>query len=162
MKISIRKAEVQDSDDLTRIAFAAKRYWQYPEEYFDVWKQELTLTPDYILQNRVYIANVEEKVAGFVSIVEVTADFYAGELLIRQGFWLDHIFIQPEFIGKGAGSELMAFVTDWCKEAGISFLHILSDPHAQGFYDKLGAQFIKEVPSNIQGRNVLLYKLQIK
>jgi GNAT superfamily N-acetyltransferase len=157
----IRSADDKESDTLTSISFAAKRYWKYPEEFFDVWKEELTITPDYINQNEVYVAKVDEKPVGFLSIIEVKDDFQAGELLIRKGFWLDHIFVHPDLIGKRVGSELISFTNELCKQKNIKCLHILSDPNAKGFYQKIGAQFMKEVPSNIKGRTVSLFKFAI-
>ncbi|WP_006716075.1 GNAT family N-acetyltransferase [Desulfitobacterium metallireducens] len=157
----IRRAEGKESNILTSISFAAKRYWKYPEEYFDIWKDELTITEEYINENEVYVADVDDKAIGFISIVEVKNDFQAGELLIRKGFWLDHIFVHPSFIGRRIGSELIFFARGLCRERNIGFLHILSDPNAKGFYESINAQYIEEVPSNIKGRNVSLFKLPI-
>ena len=52
----IRKALEEDGRELTRIAFAAKRYWNYPAEYYRIWEAELTVTPDYIRNNDVFLA----------------------------------------------------------------------------------------------------------
>ncbi|MDO0824136.1 GNAT family N-acetyltransferase [Desulfosporosinus nitroreducens] len=161
MNIMIRRAEDKENEILTLIAFEAKRYWKYPEEYFDVWKDELTITADYINKNEVHVAKVDGKSVGFISIVEVENDFLVGDLLIRKGFWLDHIFVHPSFIRNRVGSELIFFAKKFCEENNIICLHILSDPNAKGFYDRIGAQFIEEVPSNIKGRTVSLYKFPI-
>ncbi|WP_040411899.1 GNAT family N-acetyltransferase [Desulfosporosinus sp. OT] len=157
----IRRAVGVESNMLTSIAFAAKRYWKYPKEYFEVWKDELTITLDYINKNEVYVAKVDREIVGFISIAEVKKDFQVEELLIRKGFWLDHIFVHPDFIGKRVGSELVSFAKELCRRKNIVCLHILSDPNAIGFYDKVGAQFIEKVPSNIKGRFISLYKLAI-
>ncbi len=159
--IIIRRADDTESDILTSISFAAKRYWKYPEGFFEVWKDELTITPDYINQNEVYVAEVDGKTVAFISIVQVKNDFQAGEVLISKGFWLDHLFVYPPFIGKGVGSELIFFAKELCRRKGISCLHILSDPNAKGFYDRIGAQFIEEVSSNIRGRTIALYLFPI-
>ncbi|SHI13427.1 GNAT family N-acetyltransferase [Desulfosporosinus lacus] len=161
MNIMIRRAEDKENEILTLIAFKAKRYWKYPEEYFSVWMDELTITPDYINKNEVHVATVEGNAVGFISIVEVKSDFQVGDLMIRKGFWLDHIFVHPSFIGNRVGSELILFAKKLCEENNISCLHILSDPNAKGFYNRIGAQFIEEVPSNIKGRTVSLYKFPI-
>ncbi len=44
----IRQAIPTDSKILTDISFAAKNYWNYPQEYFEIWKEELTITDEYI------------------------------------------------------------------------------------------------------------------
>lgn len=157
----IRRASDKESDELTTISFTSKRYWKYPESYFDVWKDELTITSAYINNNEVYTAIVDAKTVGFFSIVKVNEDFQTADFLIREGFWLDHIFVHPDFIRKRVGSELISFAKELCRQKKISYIYILSDPYAKGFYDRVGAQFIEEIPSNIRGRTVSLYKFSV-
>jgi len=44
----IRKAKKADHLVITRIAFSSKQTWDYPAEYLETWKNELTITPEYI------------------------------------------------------------------------------------------------------------------
>ena len=69
-KIQIKKAKITDSNILTEIAFSAKRHWGYPDEYFHIWKDELTITKNYIYQNIVYKAQTDNLILGFYSIIE--------------------------------------------------------------------------------------------
>jgi GNAT superfamily N-acetyltransferase len=162
MSIVVRTASVNDSEILTDISFASKRYWKYPDEYFDVWKDELTITSEYIQSNIVYVAEKNEKIIGYFSLVEVKKDFWAGKVFVKKGFWLEHIFISPQYIGKGVGSKLIAVLNSKCKEMNINKVCIFSDPNAKGFYDKVGARYLDESPSSIKGRTVSLYVLSIK
>ncbi|WP_088186099.1 GNAT family N-acetyltransferase [Desulfosporosinus sp. FKA] len=73
--------------------------------------------------------------------------------------WLEHLFILPEFIGKRIGSELISYAKVVCRKKNINRVMIFSDSNAIGFYDKIGAAYIEESPSSIEGRNVLLYEL---
>jgi maltose O-acetyltransferase len=41
---------------------------------------------------------------------------------------------------------------------GIRSLMIFVDPFARGFYDKLGAVFLYDSPSSIQGRKIPVYQ----
>ncbi len=127
MNIVIRAASYKDSDVLTAISFAAKRHWNYPDEYFDVWKDELTITPSYIQKHIVYVAERSGQAVGYFSLVEVKTDFRAGKILINKGTWLEHIFILPEYIGKGIGTQLIDFMKIKCKEMNIGTIHIFSD-----------------------------------
>lgn len=161
MNLVIRKAKDTESDNLTSISFASKRYWNYPEEYLKVWEKELTITTKYIQENIVFVADADDMAVGYFSIVEVKEDFWAGQVFVKKGFWLEHIFIMPEFIGKRIGSELIAYAKDYCKKNKIERLNIFSDPYAKGFYDKIGAKYIKESPSSINGRTVSLYELAV-
>ncbi len=161
VNLIIRKAQVTESEALTCLSFSSKRYWNFPEEYIDIWKDELTITPAYIQGNLVYVAEVDAILVGYFSIVEIQEDFWAGQVFVQRGFWLEHIFIKPEFIGKRVGTELLSFAKDLCKKKEIECLYIFSDPNAKGFYDKMGARYIKESPSSIDGRTVSLYELKV-
>lgn len=158
----IQPARAEDSKDLTKIAFASKRHWNYPEPYYELWKDELTITPEYIANNQVFVATKDGVGAGFLSVVHVSKPFRMGEILIEAGYWLDHLFISPAFIGKGIGSQLLVHVRKICRDQGIAELSIFVDPNAVGFYDKAGAIFVKNVPSSIPGRMLPLYRLPIQ
>ncbi|EHQ89100.1 GNAT family N-acetyltransferase [Desulfosporosinus youngiae] len=161
VKIAVRPAEDCENDILTNLSFAAKRYWNYPEAYFDIWKTELTITSNYIKDNYVYVAEVAGQIVGYFSMVEVQEDFLVGEILLRKGFWLEHIFILPEFIGLGIGTQLIGAAKNICVKENIHCLSILSDPYATGFYKKVGAKYRNEILSNIKGRTVSLFELKI-
>ncbi len=55
----IREATISDASALTTIAFSSKRYWNYPEAYFENWAKELTITGEYIKRNKA-IMNSED------------------------------------------------------------------------------------------------------
>lgn len=161
MHLLIRPAMAADSEKLTKISFASKRYWGDPEEYFDVWKAELTITPSYISNNTVYVAEDEGQMIGYFALSEVKNDFQAGNVLVTAGHWLEHIFILPEYVGKGIGTQLMNHLRSLCKARSITRVRIFSDPHARGFYAKNGARYLGESPSSIKGRTVSLYEIYI-
>ncbi|MDF2633728.1 MAG: GCN5-related N-acetyltransferase [Pelosinus sp.] len=162
MSLSVREASPSEGKILTDISFASKQYWNYPNEYFEIWKDELTISPAYIKNNVVYVAEVKGFVIGYISLVELNNDISAGNIIISNGFCLEHIFILPEYIGKGIGSRLIASLKEKCREMYIDKIYILSDPNAKGFYDKIGACYLEESPSNIEGRTVSFYELHIR
>ncbi|WP_346355356.1 GNAT family N-acetyltransferase [Azotosporobacter soli] len=150
MEITFRKAQEEDAEILTRISFAAKRHWSYPEECFAIWKDELTITPAYIRKNTVLIAEADGETVAYASVVSEGDESC-----------LQHVFVLPLCIGKGIGSKLVTEMKKICAAQAIACLTIFSDPHAQGFYDKIGARYVDEFPSNIPGRNVAMYELAI-
>lgn len=162
MSIVIRRAVPAECGALTVISFAAKQYWQYPKEYYTIWRDELTITGQYISDNLVYAAVLDGTIAGYFAIVEVGDDFMSGKVLVQHGYWLEHIFISPAHMYKGIGTQLMQFAAYLCSEKNIPCLHIFSDPYAKGFYDKLGATYLGESPSSIEGRTVSLYRYDIE
>jgi maltose O-acetyltransferase len=161
MKILIRRASPVDAEILTEISFASKRYWNYPESYFEIWQDELTITEHYIQENLVNLVELNGMIVGYYAIVKNDADFWAGNVFVMQGYWLEHIFIRPGYIRKGIGSRLIDHARTVCRGLGIDRLYIFSDPHARGFYERIGASYLREPPSNIEGRKVALFEFII-
>jgi len=161
-KMQIRQAQDIDSKQLTDISFAAKKHWKYPDNYYDLWRDELTITKEYINQNIVFKALYQDIVIGFYSIIENDADFYAGETFVKKGFWLEHLFIKPEFHKQGIGMLLINHAKQVSKDMGISDLLIFVDPYAKGFYDKVGADYLYDSKSSIPGRIIPVYSFTIQ
>ena len=148
----IRSAKQNEAIILTGISFASKGYWGYPEEYFVIWKHELTISPGYIEKNTVYIYEIGNSVVGYYSIVELPEDIDVSGIKLARGFWLEHMFIEPRHIGKGIGSTMFRHLQDRCKEMGTGELGILSDPNSRGFYEKMGCRYVRDFPSTIKNR----------
>ena len=159
--IRIRKAKLSEGDILTQISFESKKYWNYPDEYFEVWRDELTLTEEYIRNNIVYVVEQEDQVIGYFSIVYNPRDFSIDDVFVMEGYWLEHIFILPKYIGQGIGSEMIDYAKKVCKDIGCERLYVLSDPNVRTFYFKVGAEYIRESSSNIEERSVALFELKI-
>jgi GNAT superfamily N-acetyltransferase len=148
----IRGAVPADSDALTEISFAAKRYWRYPEEYFDIWENELTITPENIYRNIVIAACINNRPIGFYSIVDSPDGFVIKDVRMPAGLWLEHIFIRPSYIGNGFGRILLSHAEGKCMSTGHKTLHVLSDPNTKDFYLKFGYDYIDDIPSTIEDR----------
>lgn len=157
-EVVIRKADVTEAGVLTEISFSAKRYWNYPEEYYDTWKDELTITEDYIKYNTVYVALLGANIIGFYSIVYNPYDQTFGNVFMKAGYWMDHIFIRPEYIKRGFGSKLIDHLKRYCKDNGIKNLTVFVDPNAKGFYGKAGADFKYMSDSSIKIRLIPVYE----
>ncbi len=150
----IRSATKKDGKILTEISFSSKNHWNYPTEYFEVWKNELTITNEYIKSNNVKIIETDGEAVGYYSVIELENDLKITNFTMGKGVWLEHVFIRPEYIGKGYGKRLMQHLIKLSKKHQWKVLKILADPHSTDFYIKLGAKYIKEIPSNIPDRTV--------
>ena len=160
-KIEIEKAKDSDFETLTGIAFAAKRHWNYPDKYFEIWKDELTITKEYIKENLVFKAMYSDSILGFYSIVENKADLQVNEVFVKKGFWLEHIFLRPEYHKMGIGRVMIEHAKSLSKSSGIGNLLIFADPFAKGFYDIIGADFLYNSKSSIPDRLIPVYNLVI-
>ena len=153
---NIKRAVVEDADRLTELSFASKRYWRYPEHYFRVWKSELTITDRYIQENRVYTLSNGTTVVGYYGLVELKEHLEVVGITLWPGYWLDHMFVDPAHIGKGIGRMLFDHLVGFCTKEKIEAVHLLADPYAMEFYEKMGCTFVENVESTIQGRSVAL------
>ncbi len=160
-KLKIRYAEATDSATLTDISFRAKGHWNYPAEYMELWKDELIITPAYIGSHTVFVGELEDKIVGFYSLVEIQQDMNIGTILIENGTWLDHMFIRPEYIGKGIGTKFTTHMKAYLAEKKVDKVLIFVDPNATGFYEKNGAKFRRESDSSIPGRKIPVYEIEI-
>lgn len=160
LPFTIQTAKPQDHELLTEIAFAAKKHWNYPEHYFDIWKNELTISKNYVLKNIVFKTILNLETIGFYSIVFNPNDYYSGDVFVQKGFWLEHIFILPQYHGKGIGTTMINHAKKTVKQKGAKQLLIFVDPLAEGFYKAIGAEFIQYSNSSIPERKLPVYALK--
>lgn len=147
--MKIRKASIEDTETLTRIAHDAKRYWGYPEHWIRHWEKDLTIVPEYIRENQVFVAERDDEVVGFYALVS------RGDKAE-----LDHLWVAPAHIGIGVGRDL--FVHAMRNAAGSNINEVvLADPNAEGFYQKMGAFKIGESVSQLEGEPRVLPKMNI-
>jgi len=139
-----RDALPNEAAALTQLALASKRYWKYPEEWIEIWTDDLTISSEYIEKNMVVVAEGGTELLGFVSITNDDSKYY-----------LDNLFIHPSHIRKSIGEKLVGIALDWCRQKQIKQLHLYSDPHSKGFYEKTGAVYIGEIASSSIARRTL-------
>lgn len=157
----IRRAQEAESNVLTRISFASKAFWGYPEEYFVQWAEELTLSKQYIRDNEVFVYEDGGLIKGYYSLVENGGYMEIGGIGLEKGTWLDHFFIEPDSIGRGIGSLLFAHLRQRCRINRLSTVRILADPHSRGFYEKMDCRYQGEYPSTIAGRTTPYFLLEV-
>ena len=150
MKTRIRRATPDETDTLTAIAHAAKRHWGYPEKWIEHWRTDLTLSSDFIANNEVYVAVIEDRIAGCCALV--LSDSLAE---------LEHMWIDPQQMGTGIGRALFEHVTKRARQLGVNELELSADPNAEGFYERMGAERIGEVRSEIDGQPRVLPRMRI-
>jgi maltose O-acetyltransferase len=157
-ELVIRKAMPEDAKTLTDISFQAKRFWKYPEEYYKKWENELTITEDYIKCNIVYVALIKKSIVGYYSVIYNPKDQIFGKVLMKSGYWMEHIFIRPDYMKNKIGTKLIDHLKCLCKDFGIKKLTVFVDPNAKGFYEKTGATYKYMSDSNIENRKIPVFE----
>lgn len=149
--LQIVRAEAADANGLTSIAVAAKRSWGYPEAWLEQWRPLLTITSGFVSAHPTFIARVGAESVGFYAL-----DADSGE-------WeLEHLWVQPGWMGHGVGGTLFTHAVDMVRVAGAHRLSIESDPFAEGFYLRMGAQRVGERTYDLAGTERVLPLLALQ
>ena len=148
MKVTrLVKASDEDAFLLSTIAYEAKGFWDYPQAWLKLWKEDLTLSSDFLNQHHTFVISDKKDIFGFCLIISE-----------KEFFTIEHCWISPKHIGKGLGKALLTQVLNLEKFQKQSF-QVLSDPNAIGFYEKLGFQTEKMLPGKPEGRKLPLMKM---
>ena len=91
-----RRAILDDLPKLNYISVESKKYWQYPDEWIQKWKPDLMIAEEDLAENSITVAVSGENVVGFCAILEH-----------REKYEIIHLWLLPEFIGKGFGKLLL-------------------------------------------------------
>ena len=140
MTVTIRRADSSEAEQLTAIAHAAKRHWGYPEKWIEQWQTDLTITPEFITDNEVFVAIVNDSIAGCCALVVTGA---LAEI--------EHMWINPEHMGSGVGRALFEHARERARELQLPVLELSADPNAEGFYERMGAKRIADIPASMNG-----------
>src|SRR5437588_5288047 len=138
--MQIVRAKPEDADALTKIAFAAKRQWGYPERWIQGWREILTMRPEFITENVAYCAIEENQAVGFY--VLTTED---------DGLHLDQLWIVPAAMGRGIGGALFQHATAQARDLGFASIKFEADPNAAGFYKRMGAVRVGTRVAQLEG-----------
>ncbi len=136
---------------LTRIAFAAKRYWGYPERWIEHWSESLTITPEFVSKHEVYTALSGDEPIGFYVLAGTGRELE-----------LEHLWVSPAWIGSGAGRLLFEHAISEATSAGASSVRIEADPNAEGFYLRMGAKRTGENVYEIEGHRRALPLMMVE
>ena len=147
----IRPAAVDEAAVLTQIALDAKRYWGYPEHWIKHWEADLTISPDFIRDNHVYVAEHEGEIRGFYALC------VSGERAE-----LEHMWVTPTYIGTGIGKELFLDAMERAAALDVRDVQLTADPNAAGFYKRMGARQVGETDSPVDGQTRKLPRLKIE
>ena len=143
----LRTAEPKDANELSALAMRSKAHWGYSAEFMTACRHELAITPEKMLDDNFDYVLVENGAT--------VMGFYALERLSISQFELEALFVEPMCMGQGIGRALIEHAKQRVIASGGSTLLIQSDPHAEGFYRRAGAQFLDWCESaSIPGRRL--------
>jgi GNAT superfamily N-acetyltransferase len=146
--IAIRTARPGEGESLSALCVRSKAHWGYDAAFMAKCAAALGVSEAEIAAGHVLVAvDAGGPTIGVASVVPdgETAD-------------LDLMFVDPPAIGGGAGRMLFEAAAGLARRLGARRLTILADPNAAAFYERMGARFLRNAPSDaIPGRTLPLY-----
>jgi GNAT superfamily N-acetyltransferase len=127
----LRPALPSDADDITAVTLRSKAYWGYDREVLERMRPMLTMNPDQIRDDRIVVAEQDGTLLGYYQLGGEPPD---GELV--------DLFVEPQVIGTGLGRLLWQHAVASARRRGFRTLSLESDPHAEPFYLRMGAERI--------------------
>jgi GNAT superfamily N-acetyltransferase len=124
----IRRARIDEADQLSAIAVASKRLWGYSDAQMQIWQADLQITEQMISAHDVFVAERDGGVAGFYCLI-VSADAWT----------LEHLWVLPAFNRQGIGHLLVEHAKSVAAAGGAEAIQIDADPNADAFYMACGA-----------------------
>lgn len=142
MDVRIRPAAPSEGGRLREIAVASKLHWGYAEEDVLRWVANGDFSPAGLRAKEFYVADADGAVIAFASLV-------AAEVAVLEDLW-----VEPDWIGKGVGAMLFRAVAERAAVLGAHALEWDAEPHAVGFYERMGATHLRESGPSAWGRTV--------
>ncbi len=138
--LQIRRARESEAAQLSALAIAAKRRWNYSDLQIEMWRAELEISAFAVAMRPTFVAEVDGRIVGFYS------------LMAAPGEWeLDNLWVLPDFNRQGIGRTLLEHAKIVAADGGAVDIAIDADPNAESFYLACGAQRVAVVAAPIRG-----------
>ncbi|GHD86871.1 GNAT family N-acetyltransferase [Streptomyces naganishii] len=125
----LRAGRPDEAGELNALALRSKAHWGYPDSALAAGRTQLEVTADEMGQRRVTVAEQDGRLLGFATLEGSGPHGRLGLL-----------FVEPSAIGRGHGTRLYRHVLEEAARLGFERVLIDADPHAEGFYRRMGAQ----------------------
>lgn len=137
----IRRARPNEADRLREIAIAAKAHWGYELDQVRDWAAQGDFSAESLRTKEFYVAKEGGRVVAFASLIP------QGGVAV-----LDDLWVEPAAMGAGLGTELFRFAAERAAELGARRLEWEAEPHAVGFYERMGGRHLRDSEPSEWGR----------
>jgi GNAT superfamily N-acetyltransferase len=139
--VRIRPGREGDFERLREIALDAKAHWGYDRALVEEWAQAGDFEPETLRSRLLYVAEAEGQPVGWAALIP------RGEV-----GWLEDLWVEPRWIGRGLGRALFERVADEARQLGARRLEWEAEPNASGFYEHLGGAYVRDSEETEWGR----------
>jgi GNAT superfamily N-acetyltransferase len=141
--LRIRHAHPHEGERLREIAVASKGHWGYESELVQQWAAMGDFSLGGLREKEVYVAEAEGRAVAWAALIP------RGELV-----WLDDLWVEPQWIGKGVGSLLFRHAVHRAAELGGRKMEWAAEPNSVGFYERLGGRYLRDSEPTSWGRAI--------
>lgn len=148
----IRKIRPEEICLLEDIIVDSLSVWGYSLEELVGLKNRLKISEELLKKSITYVVDLNNEIIGFW-LQEIKCDLSENRFYIKQNF-----------VKHGIGTSLWRYVSKkLVSENSLDYITFISDANAQGFYEKMGAVKIDEIPSSVLlGTNVPIMRYNLK
>jgi GNAT superfamily N-acetyltransferase len=150
--ITVRPARRGEAAILTALCLRSKAHWGYDAAFMELCVPSLTVHEKDIAAGRVLVAAEGEGPP--LALAEIRGE---GETVELQ-----EMFVDPPAIGSGLGRTMFEAAAALARGLGAQRMTILADLNAARFYERMGARFLRNEPSDaIPGRVLPFYEYDL-
>jgi GNAT superfamily N-acetyltransferase len=150
--VAVGPARAGEAATLTALCVRSKAHWGYNAEFMRLSRDAIAVAEKDISAGRVLVA--VDAANRTIGLVRVEPDGEMAELGL--------MFVDPPAMGGGAGRMLFEAATRLARSLGAHRMTILADPNAAPFYERMGARFVRNAPSDaIPGRTLPFYEYDL-
>jgi len=149
--VVIRGAEPGEGPRLKEIAIASKASWGYDLDKVTRWADQGDFSPARLRELVVFVAEGEGRAVGWCSLIP------RGETS-----WLEDLWVDPGWIGKGVGRLLFRHAAAHAQGLGAESLEWEAEPNAIGFYERMGARYIRDSEPSEWGRTLSVMGVELR
>ena len=133
------------------LCLRSKAHWGYDAAFIEACRDELSLTPEDLVEGLVVAARAAGRILGVAQLCRSGS-----------GWELEKLFVDPPAMGGGVGRALFDWAVAKVAHLGGTRIAIAADPDAAPFYRRLGATDAGRISSgSIPGRSLPLLHYDI-
>lgn len=125
--LELRAPERGELQAATELSLRSKAFWGYDSAFMAACVAELTLSENDLAQTEIVLAVLDGAMAGVAQVSHCVA-----------GCFLEKLFVDPPFMGRGIGRRLFQWSCAAASELGACEMVVEADPDAVPFYVAMG------------------------
>ncbi len=140
----IRPARAEEARALTELSLRSKAVWGYDAGFLARCRLVMQVKAQALEAQPHFVAEDGEHLLGFYGFEPEEG-----------GVGLDYLFVEPAAIGRGVGTALWRHAVATARALGHRALTVVADPHAEGFYHRMGAVTVGAQASDLEAGRLL-------